>query len=325
MQFSNQNEFEQNTLSKSLNAVSISSAIAPICFKGFQGTVHGVFRRVLNILVDDFIITLAGMGIGEIPNGLLLDSSLDHKMNHLGVQSSMLVKCNGRHIKINPLNLSVDISHATIYPARRTIDSSILTRNEINEKLLEANTYGKVLAPIEGLGPFWPHINEILDKSIDRNDFKSPIVRAAVPPILGLLEGIREKDTQMISESVPSLTGLGIGLTPSGDDVLTGLMAATVLMSNALGYQNKYQTIIESIINSAMGRSNALSSTYLHHASKGELTNSLSGYISALASRVDYSVEEVTRRLFSYGATSGCELAIGAYLGIALFMFLMDE
>ena len=325
MQSSSSSGFVQNTLVNNLRAISISSAITPVCSHGFQGTVQGVYRRVLNILVDDSIITLAGMGIGEIPNGLLLETHLDHKMNQLGVQSGMLVECDGRRLAINPANLRVDISRAIVFPARRTIDGPILSRNEISEKLIEAITYGKLLASAEGLAPLWSHTDEILENSIDLAGFKSPIVRAAVPPILSLLSAIRESNTRLVTESVRSLTGLGIGLTPSGDDVLTGLLAAIVLVSNALGNQNENQGIIESFVSSAKGRSNTLSFTYLRHASKGELTNTLSGYISALVSRVDHSVEEATRRLFSYGATSGSELALGAYIGVAQLMFLRDE
>ncbi|OGO61023.1 MAG: hypothetical protein A2029_17190 [Chloroflexi bacterium RBG_19FT_COMBO_47_9] len=279
----------------------------------------------MNILVNDFIITLAGKGIGEIPNGLLLDSELDYKMNQFGVQPGMLVECNGRQIEIKPAKIRVDFSQAIVFPVRRSIDSPLLSRNEIGEKLIEANSYGKLLAPAEGLGPLWSHTSEILQNRIDLSGFKSPIVRAAVPPILNLLSGIRGSNTRLVTESVHSLTGLGIGLTPSGDDVLTGLLAAIVLVSTAVGNQKGYHSMIESIVSSATGRSNTLSFTYLRQAAKGELTNTLSSYISALVSQGDHSVEEVTRRLFSYGATSGSELALGAYLGIAHFMFLIDD
>lgn len=325
MQSSNSSEFVQNLLSNTLRAISISSAIAPVCSRGFQGTVQGVYRRVLNVHVDDSIITLAGMGIGEIPNGLLLESYLDHKMNQLGVQSGMLVECDGMQIEIKPARLRVDISRALVFPAKRSIDGPFLSRDEILERLKEACVYGRVLAPAEGLGSLWSHTDEILGNSIDPTIFKSPIVRAAVPLILNLLLGISLSNSRLVKESVHSLTGLGIGLTPSGDDVLTGLLASIVLLSNARGNQKRYYSIIESFVGSATGRSNTLSLTYLRHASKGELTNTLSNYISTLVSRVDHSVEEVTRRLFSYGATSGSELAFGAYLGVGQLMVFTEE
>jgi len=228
-------------------------------------------------------------------------------------------------IKIKSSGLVVDISQASVFPSQRSIDSPLPSRDEISKKLKEAKDYANILAPAEGLAPLWTQADEVLGDSINLENFKSLMVRSAIPPILSLISGIREKNIRLITESVHSLTGLGVGLTPSGDDVLTGLLAAIVLLSQAQGTYNRFLSITENIVSSATGRSNTLSLTYLRHASRGEITNTLSSYISSLVSQGYQSIEEVTKQLFSYGATSGSELAFGAYLGVALLVSQIDQ
>lgn len=121
---------------------------------------------------------------------------------------------------------------------------------------------------------------------------------------------------QLVRQAAPELIGLGPGLTPAGDDVLIGLIAATILLSEAIGLQaGFYQRIGAELLAIAQGRTNKLSLTWLEYAGRGEVAEHLGRLFHALISEDQRQLEAAAREVLSSGATSGGDLLAGVILG----------
>lgn len=112
-----------------------------------------------------------------------------------------------------------------------------------------------------------------------------------------------------------ALLGYGAGLTPSGDDVLAGTLAASELVPGRLSV-SLARTAVE-VVRAAPARTTTLSAALLRHAVRGELASPAAGLLTALGAGPTVSVAAL-RRLVSLGHSSGRDLALGLLLGVAL-------
>ena len=112
------------------------------------------------------------------------------------------------------------------------------------------------------------------------------------------------------------LLGRGPGLTPEGDDVLSGALAAIRTLGTALGSRPALGMLDEAegaLIDAAGKRTTAFSATLIHCAVRGEVAAPAGGFLRALAGRGD--VDSNHRDLLRVGHTSGPALAAGIVLG----------
>ena len=111
--------------------------------------------------------------------------------------------------------------------------------------------------------------------------------------------------------SVGDLLGLGPGLTPLGDDVLAGWLAAAVASRHpALG------DLRSTVALSARERTTALSATLLACAARGEGVPEFRSMLSGVADENSDVIEQSLSLLLQVGETSGEGLVLGAQLAL---------
>lgn len=131
------------------------------------------------------------------------------------------------------------------------------------------------------------------------------LARASLPTLA--LERLAAGDTT----AVPALVGLGDGLTPMGDDVLCGWLAAAVARRHpALG---EMRSVVEA---GAAQRTTTLSATLLACAARGEGIPEFRDLVGAVANHDTAGVEESVDRVLAVGDTSGQGLLLGAVLAL---------
>ena len=110
----------------------------------------------------------------------------------------------------------------------------------------------------------------------------------------------------VVGEGHPTcaLLGEGPGLTPAGDDVVAGALAACELF----GHKSALQAVPE-ILARAPRATTALSAALLSCAAAGQVVPEAARFLSALSGRGD--VGTALAGLRSVGATSGTALAVG--------------
>jgi len=113
-----------------------------------------------------------------------------------------------------------------------------------------------------------------------------------------------------------ALLGRGPGLTPEGDDVLAGALAAIRTLGTALGSRPALAMLDEAegaLADAANSRTTTFSAALIRCALRGEVAAPVGGLLRALAGRGD--VDPNHRDLQRVGHTSGPALAAGIVLG----------
>ncbi|MBO3748192.1 DUF2877 domain-containing protein [Streptosporangiaceae bacterium NEAU-GS5] len=114
------------------------------------------------------------------------------------------------------------------------------------------------------------------------------------------------------------LMGLGPGLTPSGDDMLSGLLVALRHLGEATGTPRAVwlaDWLAATVRFDAGTRTTPISATLLHCAARGEASAEVLGVLRAIAGR--QPIEPAVHRLLRLGHTSGADLAWGLRAGVA--------
>ncbi|MCG5214030.1 DUF2877 domain-containing protein [Streptosporangium sp. KLBMP 9127] len=122
------------------------------------------------------------------------------------------------------------------------------------------------------------------------------------------------------------LVGLGPGLTPSGDDVLAGLLVALRHLGLACGAGRAVwlaDWLAAAVTFDARTRTTPISATLLHCAARGEASGEILATLRGIAGR--QSLEPALRRLLHLGHTSGADLAWGLRIGLAAVLALTES
>jgi Protein of unknown function (DUF2877) len=118
-------------------------------------------------------------------------------------------------------------------------------------------------------------------------------------------------------EVAESLVGLGPGLAPSGDSMISGLLLALRLLGGATTGGTKAVWLADwlgaAVTCYAEQRTTALAATLLHCAARGQAAEEVSAVLRAFAGQKP--VEPAARRLLTAGRATGAELTWGLIAG----------
>lgn len=143
--------------------------------------------------------------------------------------------------------------------------------------------------------------------------------QAALPSVVKLERAFVSSDGRMLSEVVHGLVGLGPGLTPSSDDMLSGLALVCSLCSGSFGDARcAFKLLSDAVVSGARGRTTILSEEYLTQAAMGRGNEPALRLCKALLTGGRGSVERETRRVLAIGETSGTDIVLGVILGAML-------
>ncbi|MEZ0072604.1 DUF2877 domain-containing protein [Planotetraspora sp. GP83] len=114
------------------------------------------------------------------------------------------------------------------------------------------------------------------------------------------------------------LIGLGPGLTPSGDDMLAGLLVALRHLGLAAGVPRAVwlaDWLAATVTYDARTRTTPISATLLHCAARGEASQEVLGVLRGVAGH--QPLEPAAHRLLRLGHTSGADMAWGVHIGLS--------
>lgn len=131
-----------------------------------------------------------------------------------------------------------------------------------------------------------------------------------VPVPYQLADACLEASLAAATCAADRLVGLGPGLTPSGDDLLAGTLAALRLLGGDPAFTAALADHISAV---SSRRTTALSATLLRLAGQGDVAAEAGQVIKALTGAGP--LDEAARRLCAIGHTSGADLAQGLLIG----------
>jgi Protein of unknown function (DUF2877) len=146
------------------------------------------------------------------------------------------------------------------------------------------------------------------------------LLRVVADGLRRLEAAVRTRDTRIAAEATVSLLGLGQGLTPSGDDVLAGMLVGLHHLDWARGNELRpvrgqppasviRDTIATRVLVDAPTRTATLSAALLGHAARGEAAGEVTAVLNSLCGRRPLS--PALMRLLAVGHTSGYDTACG--------------
>lgn len=133
-----------------------------------------------------------------------------------------------------------------------------------------------------------------------------------------LTRGLRLHDRTMWIDGALALLGLGPGLTPAGDDVLSGLMLAFhSCRHNPGALTDNFVELIDLVRQRTAGRTTLYGASALYAAASGEAPEVIVNALEALY-RDPSAVSRRLDELVAVGATSGLDMLMGLSAGLDL-------
>ncbi len=302
-----------------LRATSVGSVAGRRISKhGEIGHVHSVFRGVINLLTrDDHLASVVRSDIGKGPINIVTNMAPDKSMLSVGVKPHDIVIRKADSLFVGSALKIFDAS-AKEYKPPKKLGTPLLPLGEIRKNLVTMKRTIASSGRFGGLGGLVKHLNH---KGIDIADGNNlnPYARAALNSLSSLLKAIREGQAEDIGVQAGRLIGLGPGLTPSADDVLSGLMASIYLASLNLSRDTRSaEQVNHEIMSRVAKKTTKISEEYLVLAAAGETIEPVSILMKRLLTAKGSDVKDATENVLSVGETSGTDMALGILLGTHL-------
>jgi len=296
------------------NSIGLTAA-RRISNEGRIGQVHSVFKSVLNILIPDkHLVSVVREDVGNGPINIVTNLRPDVSITATGVRINQEISKIHDLIIIGDHVLTISTKHASVYKPQKKFQDKTLPVEKIRDNLMKVRNVTRAIGNFEGLGQLIEYLGK---EGADFDNKKlNLLARKALPSILALLQATRAGSLQQVRGSAKKLVGLGLGLTPSADDMLSGLMASLLLTTlNLNGNPDLARKINNEIASCAPGRTSLLSEEYLMQAASGNANESLMVLIEKILTGKPEEVESATRHVLTIGETSGTDMVLGILLG----------
>jgi len=265
------------------------------------GRVHSVHRAAIAVEVAgaDELVTIAIESVGGLPGAILVGGIPDLRL--LGVRRGAELDPLPAGWAIRDANVLVDITAARHWSAALSQD----TRLDPSTELARAVEHGRRL--ISGRarsGGLWP---------VATGEVDDPWLARARGLLTAIRSALAAEELVAARSACLDLIGLGVGLTPSGDDYLVGLLAGLEAtrhpLRGALG---------AAIGSAATAGTTAQAATALRHAAAGRYSEHLQDVLCAIGSagRGQPSLDTAIDRALAFGATSGGDTLTGVFAAI---------
>lgn len=267
----------------------------------FAGEVHSVFDRVINIQIVDQceLFTVANNTMDNGPNTMVTDIVSFSEMT-IAVHDRVYAKHN-RLCIMNKIEIMIDqVNHwNSILPAYPANKQQL--RNNVSAARAFIEQYGKgggMKSSFKSQSRFDEELSKLL---ADGSQF--------------LLNALSEGSIEEAVQAAARITGLGHGLTPSGDDFLVGLFAVINMPECPL---NEFTLFCSEVVRKSAGRTNDISYMALKKASTGQIRESLIRLLQDLTDGSEDSFIASLERVLQIGSLSGTDIATGIVSGLEL-------
>lgn len=256
--------------------------------------VSSVFRSVLDITGPGGLLAIADEAVGGLPAGVNVVAG---DLRRLGIRPGMRVIVSATRWSIPEARVQIELGAARPWSPFLAIvrSRSWPDRRAVMASRLEATGSGGWLL--------------------------SGLVRSdADATMSALAEAIHRRDRAAAAGAAHRLIGLGAGLTPAGDDTITGAEAALRAVGHPLaGFAGAALVDVET-------RTTEVAAAMLRHAARGAFAERIHRLI--LASLVDDldPAGDPLRGAADWGATSGTDTLAGVVLALdAVTRFVADR
>jgi hypothetical protein len=243
--------------------------------------VHSVFNRVINISTDQGLLSVAAENVGGSSSFLTIPG----EFIEYGVKPGD--QCIVQSGRMRLAGHSINFQNSPLW--KRPIPMNYRHKKIKTENI---TAFKAVLDRKAAPQSAWKIVN---------NDSESRFY--------GLRSIRKLRDNPFLARN---LIGLGQGLTPAGDDMLTGFLS----IINHLSGDKKYVRILHGVISDSLHKTVDISAQTLVNALNYDYHEYMQKCILDLCEGEKESVYISAVSLLSIGATSGADIACGMYFGM---------
>ncbi|MDR5702072.1 MAG: DUF2877 domain-containing protein [Armatimonadota bacterium] len=289
---------EHNTLPPSplLHALSLSRRAHGILQLSHRGTVIASFSRSCYAELSGQIVAFVSVELGNGPlNVVVADPAV---FRHLTPGTPLVVTRETIHFGSD---LTIAWDKATIWEARYTPWNSFVPQRLL-QGLAAVRATLATEAPSESLA-------RILEDTREAGGAFSPMLVRAREAMRMLQEALERDSPALAARAAKGLAGLGPGLTPSGDDVLAGVLLALAVLP-----RESHETLREAITSIAPSQTHRISAAYLAAAREGEASEAWHRLLDVTLRGDPTAITPAVRKVMAYGETSGADMLAGFLL-----------
>ncbi len=265
---------------------------------GRSGRVHSVFPRTVNILARGPLwLCLHAPGVPMHPHAVVLERA------HAGRGCALLGARAGERVDIAAGEIVLGGGRARVGVGRAAVWSAAPERPRGSRGARPAGLVDTMLEPLGEEGVASP----FLGCGRDAAGVEGALARRCRVVREDLAAAWRRGDAARVRRAVRSAVGLGLGLTPSGDDFVVGFLGAVHVLARADGIRGRVLRCLR------MERSMTTLPSYfmLRAAMAGLFPEPLTGVLHALSHGDPGRIRASAARLAALGATSGQDMLAG--------------
>jgi hypothetical protein len=271
--------------------------------------VLAVQRRACHLAVDDgTLLLLARPGVPLAPNALTLEEGQRFALEDEGFRVGQTVALGARTPVDHDVDWRVTFGAAATWEPRPRVHR--IGSSDLADRLRTARAMVIGEGAGEGLLPLLWVVGH------DTHGVGPGLARTAGPAAGRLLEAALRGEAAALARAARGLAGLGPGLTPSGDDLLAGFVAAWTLVGEALGQGHAAcERVTAAIVAGATRAASPLGRAWLGHARRGELLEPMTRFVAALFAPELRDLAPAVRDALAVGSSSGTDWMVGFLLG----------
>jgi hypothetical protein len=304
----------------------------------FHGVVHSVFDDACNLAAkknrskSSAIISLLSRRIGNIPHGIKLDTPKGFSFKDY-LKSDDVIVCQRGIIRFRGSCLSIDLREANRWDRRISMFHADLKNPCIMTSWLR--TCQRVMArayemtpealpfvlPLLGIlnGEFgFKHgLPARIQKRVAGNSFLTELSSVVEKKVSALVETTKNMDIRRFVRILGDLIGLGPGLTPTGDDFITGFLAGLFCTSGNDPARLHLLKVLNYKSHAIFNMTNEISRAFLSHAAQGRFCESVVCLVEHMStSRSVLSLNKAIENVLNTGSTSGIATTTGLLVGL---------
>ncbi len=290
-----------------LAAVSIGSAVPR---SDFKAVVHSVFQHAVNLRTADdaLLLTLLLSAAGDLPQGIRLGgdgmplvgvlvpgAACDRTGDILTIGDSLIVELgHARRWDADLSSLEVDMTDVAVAAAWRHACEALRLR-----QMRHASSTPPAGGPLQRRA-----YSSLLQFRIECAFHDGVAATAAFDFAAAGRMG--------------DLVGLGMGLTPTGDDLLTGYLAGLWCTVRGKPQRGHFLRLLSERVIQWSARTNDIARTYLCLAARGLVSSQVLDLAAAIGAGADRAiVQACAEAALQVGHSSGLETVRGLLLGLA--------
>lgn len=270
-----------------------------------NGVVTSVYKNTVNLELDNgAFLVVASSDTMMAPQMIRIEKRVDFQSPSLGIKPCKPICIIGEKIWFNE-TVSCSVSQAEILSLRipeLEFNNPDQLRYEVNRLLLQFGKPGGFRNP-------WQHFQAGTSKPLTLQEM------ALYTALCRLISESQAAGAEHFLEKMTEVVGLGVGLTPSGDDFLTGFFAVMAAADPHFRYWRR--TRKDHWLRLVAGRTTGVSCEMLKHVLNSRVNQAVLDLLRLFAAwKTPTELVRPIHTLLELGSSSGTDMLTGMVFGL---------